>query len=270
MYKLLLLDIDGTLRDERLGVPESAKKAIKMARLRQCKVALCTGRSMGTISDDVLALNIDGYITGGGSHIRVKDRVLYNSVFDDELIQRTVCLLKEEDAAFAVESQCQVFMNEKAKKILKKMNEQKACSLKNIQKQFIQEKIVYKDNIEEFKHDPIHKICLWSSEKVYKKVRTILKGSMEIAQAGDGYYEIIQKGCDKGDAVRKLQQHLKVSKKETICFGDGQNDMEMFAESGTGIAMQDSHAGLKHIASSVCENAWEHGIYNELIRRNVI
>lgn len=270
MYKLLLLDIDGTLRDERLGIPESAKKAIKLAQQHRCKVALCTGRSLGTISDDVLSLNIENCIAGGGSYIKAEDRLLYDSAFEDSFIQRVVRLLKGENAAFAIESQCRVFMNEKAGRILNKMNEQKAGRIKSIQKQFIQEKIIYEDNINEFEHDPIHKICLWSSEEVYMKICSILKDSMEIAQAGNGYYEIIQKGCHKGDAVRKLQRHLQISKEETICFGDGQNDIEMFAASGTGIAMEDSHPSLKNTAASVCESAWEHGIFNELTRRNVI
>lgn len=66
MYKLLILDIDGTLRDEVQGIPKSAKKAIHLCQRNYCNVVICTGRSMGTIQDDVLSLGVDGYIAGGG------------------------------------------------------------------------------------------------------------------------------------------------------------------------------------------------------------
>lgn len=270
MYKLLLLDIDGTLRDERSGIPDSAKKAISLAQFRGCKVILCTGRSMGIISDDVLALNVDGCIAGGGCHITLGEQVLFDSAFEDDLIQRVLGLLKKEGAAFALESCQKVFMNEGAKIILNGMNKKKAESLKNTEKQFVQEKIVYRDNINEFQHEPVHKICLWSSKSIFSKVKGILGESMEIAQAEDDYYEIIQIGCDKGDAVKKLQSYLKISKKNTICFGDGQNDIEMFLASGTGIAMKNSHPELKDRAACVCEDVWDHGIFNELKRRKII
>ena len=60
MYKLLLLDIDGTLRDEVRGIPESARQAIHLCQKNNCKVIICTGRSMGTIQNDVLSLGVDG------------------------------------------------------------------------------------------------------------------------------------------------------------------------------------------------------------------
>lgn len=59
MYKLLILDIDGTLRDEVYGIPESAKHAIRLCQKNHCSVVICTGRSIGTIQDDVLSLGVD-------------------------------------------------------------------------------------------------------------------------------------------------------------------------------------------------------------------
>lgn len=270
MHKLILLDIDGTLRDEQKGIPCSARKAVLRAQQLGCKVVVCTGRSKGTITDDVLSLKIDGYISGGGCHIDFHNKLIYDAAFEDDLIQKILKLLSSEDVAFTLESKQRVFMNEKARKILDNMNMEKAKKVKNIQKQLIQEKIVYTDNIKEFQHEPIHKVCVWSSEGVLAKVQKILKDSMQIAQSEDDYYEIIQYDCHKGEAVRKLQEYLQLSKGETICFGDGQNDIEMFHASGVGVAMANSHPKLKNIADSICEDAWNHGIYNELKRRKII
>lgn len=273
MYKLLLLDIDGTLRDERFGIPNLAKEAIRLCKLNHCFVFICTGRSIGTISDDVISLDVDGYIAGGGCYISLSNQILYNTSFSQTNINRAVDLLIESNVGFTMETQQKVFMNQKGKDILDKMNESKKIH-KNAYIQFIQEKIVYENNIHQYNNQPVHKICLWSNQTVFKKLQYILLEEIEIAQEelyeDIYYYEIIQKGCNKGDAIKKLQNVLGIKKKEIICFGDGQNDIEMFKASNVGVAMERSHVRLKKIASSICEDVMSNGIYNELKRRNII
>lgn len=274
MYKLLLLDIDGTLRDERFGIPNLAKEAIRLCKLNHCLVFICTGRSIGTIFDDVISLDFDGYIAGGGCYISLGNEILYNTSFSQSKINKIIDLLiGKNNIGFTIESQQKVFMNQKAKIILDKMNKSKKRH-KNAYKQFIQEKIVYENNIHQYKNQPIHKICLWSNQTVFNKLQHILSEEMEIVQEelyeNVHYYEIVQKGCNKGDAIKKLQNVLKIKKEEIICFGDGQNDIEMFKASNVGVAMKRSHVKLKKFASSICEDVMNNGIYNELKRRNII
>ena len=151
MYKLLILDIDGTLRDEVQGIPKSAKKAIHLCQRNYCNVVICTGRSMGTIQDDVLSLGVDGYIAGGGNYIIYHDKILYNQSFEQDLIKKVVHLLKNRNLAFSIESQKKVFMNQKAKEIFESMNQFK-IKHSSTNKQFITEKIIYKNNIDEYEH----------------------------------------------------------------------------------------------------------------------
>ncbi|WP_198957682.1 Cof-type HAD-IIB family hydrolase [Clostridioides difficile] len=271
LYKLLILDIDGTLRDEVYGIPESAKHAIRLCQKNHCSVVICTGRSMGTIQDDVLSLGVDGYIAGGGNYIQYHGELLYNQSFNQRLIKEVVCLLKKREVAFSIESQEKVFMNQKAKEIFETMNQLKGTN-SCINKQHIQEKITYENNIEEYKSQDIHKICLWSNEKVFDEVKDILQDKMELAQRdiSSQYYEIIQKDFHKGKAIKRLQERLGVTQKETICFGDGQNDIFMFQASDVTIAMKNSHQQLKDIATSICEDIFDNEIYKELKRRNII
>lgn len=274
LYKLLLLDIDGTLRDECYGIPTSAKTAIKTCRNKQCRVVICTGRSMGTICEDVAALSVDGYIAGGGSYIEVQKQVLCNTAFADQPLRAVIEYLRKEQVALAIESQHNVFMNEQARVIFEIMNANKQKRVPSSQKQFIQEKIIYQDNLEQFQGEPIHKLCFWSKPWIYHKVKEILQDHMEVAQEDIWnelrYYELIQKGAHKGNAIRKLQNYWNISKDETICFGDGLNDIEMFKASGTAIAMKESHEQLKMYASKICEDIMEDGIYRELQRHKLI
>lgn len=273
LYKLLLLDIDGTIRDESYGIPDSLKEAVHLCQQNKCQVVICTGRSMGTIQDDVLSLKCDGYIAGGGNYIQYQDHILFQQTFDLNMTKNVVSFLKEQPVAFAIESQEKVYMNQLAKDILESMN-QKKINHQNINKQFIQEKIIYENNIDLFDQQMIHKICLWSHPKIYQEVKSLLKDELELAQSDQYmdmyYYEIIPQGCHKGNAVIKLQHYLGISKEETICFGDGLNDIKMFQESGLAVAMKKSHPSLKAVSDAVCEDIFDDGIYKELKRRKVI
>ena len=49
MTKIIYLDIDGTLRDERLGIPESAETALRICREQGILIVICTGRNQISI-----------------------------------------------------------------------------------------------------------------------------------------------------------------------------------------------------------------------------
>lgn len=94
---------------------------------------------------------VDGYIAGGGNYIIYHDKILYNQSFEQDLIKKVVHLLKNRNVAFSIESQKKVFMNQKAKEIFESMNQFK-IKHSSTNKQFITEKIIYKNNIDEYEH----------------------------------------------------------------------------------------------------------------------
>ncbi|MGB2767686.1 MAG: HAD hydrolase family protein, partial [Propionicimonas sp.] len=65
--KAIFVDVDGTLLTEHGHVPDTARDAIRAARQRGHLVFLCTGRSLGELWGDVLAVGFDGIIAGAGS-----------------------------------------------------------------------------------------------------------------------------------------------------------------------------------------------------------
>lgn len=105
MKHILFFDIDGTLRDEVYGVPETARTAVSLCRDRGHLICLCTGRTLSTIPDDVQNLDVDGVIAGGGSYIRFGDQVIQDCWFPAVNIRSAFHYLKdlEDNIAFALE-----------------------------------------------------------------------------------------------------------------------------------------------------------------------
>lgn len=59
MTEIIYLDIDGTLRDEREGIPESVVWALNECRKNKIQIVICTGRNQTSIQDDVMKLPWD-------------------------------------------------------------------------------------------------------------------------------------------------------------------------------------------------------------------
>ena len=68
------------------------------------------------------------------------------------------------------------------------------------------------------------------------------------------------KQSTKGEAVKKVLNHLNMDKKEAIAIGDSADDISMFEEVNTAIAMGNAKEEVKEKATIVTETIDEHGV----------
>ena len=281
MYKIVFFDIDGTLRDEESGVPSSAREAVRKLREKDIKVCLCTGRTKATLPLDIKNIAVDYLIAGGGCHVEERGLLIKESFFPGEAVDEIYSYLgKRKEIGVVLECRKSLFMNRGALDQFKKSEERKRrpCQ-KRVEKQRIMtETIVYENNFNLFlsSHQQVSKICLWLEQEQWEEVRQLKLGLLsQIAQEeclpdGIHYLELIQKGCGKGDGVKILLERLGIQKADTLAFGDGMNDVDLFQAVGTPIAMGNGKPGLFPYADSICEPPMEDGIYRELERRKII
>lgn len=264
MYKLIVLDIDGTLRDEKYGIPISTKHALELCNQKGYQICICTGRNLSSIQDDVLQLPVHYWITGGGHFITSPTKVISEYHFDQQDINHVYGYLQDhKEIGVVFEGKTEMFMNQKAVDYLMKMNHEKEIS-------HLDNKIDYQDQFHLYNQEPIHKICLWCKDIDYKKIQDIMENRYLIAQNTDHYYELVCLNGDKGIAIQKLIQYLKIYKDEVIAFGDGLNDLSLFENVGCSVAMGNASEKLKSYASYVCEDIMDEGIYKELKRQKII
>lgn len=76
--------------------------------------------------------------------------------------------------------------------------------------------------------------------------------------------------ASKARGIRDVCTHFAIDIAETMAFGDGMNDMEMFGLVGTSVAMGDGKAELKAVADYVTGSIEEHGIQTALQHVGVI
>ncbi len=278
MTEAVYFDIDGTLRDEVTGVPESTVFALKACRNEGIKVIICTGRNRASIQDDVLALPYDGIIYGGGCYIEYGSEKIFSRQFSASLMEMTASLAAELNLSIAAETEHIILMNGGAAEFYKVDAEIKYKGFTEKQKKqiILKNKIKPENNFYRFEDEKnnIHKICLLGDEAEIFKVKSILRSKAEVVQQTQWrdkfYLELLPKGCNKGSALRLMNSRLRISRENTLCFGDSENDISMMKEAGTAVGMGNCSRKLIKYVSSVCETAVNDGIYNELVRRKII
>src|SRR5699024_10880677 len=83
--KLLFFDIDGTLITEGTGkIPESTRKAIKMAREEGHLLFINTGRTRTSLPEKITSLGFDGYVCGCGTNIFLGNKELLSVKLSNE------------------------------------------------------------------------------------------------------------------------------------------------------------------------------------------
>lgn len=75
--------------------------------------------------------------------------------------------------------------------------------------------------------------------------------SLAVTTSISGNIEFNRKGVNKGTALSKLRKMLGVDKDAVIAFGDNENDLEMFAEAGIAVAMENARKEIRSAASYV-------------------
>lgn len=74
----------------------------------------------------------------------------------------------------------------------------------------------------------------------------------------------------KGIAVEKMLEFYGIDKSDSMAFGDGNNDIEMFRAVGTGVAMANASARLQAAATAHCRDVKEDGIYWYCVENGLI
>lgn len=276
MPDIIYFDIDGTLRDEKHRIPESTRWAVEKCMEKGIYIVICTGRNRGSIQEDIKRLNTDGIISGGGCDIRFRGKILRQEHFSSRLLREFLQVIRTQKLAVSVEAEKEIYMNEKAALFYKKDFERKTSGASNPEKMKAENKIRYEDNFSQLGRDMggIHKICIIGQPAPVGQVERQFSEDIEIVQKkewnGQCYIEILPRGCGKGVAVEFLNQYLRIERKNSISFGDGDNDAEMLRASGIGIAVRGCSGQLLRYADSLCDPPMEDGIYTELVRRKII
>ena len=281
MYKLVAIDLDGTMLDSYGMVTEETKKTIKKVEEQGVSVIIASGRPIDSIKS--IANEIDSkkyFISGNGAIIydMEKEEIIYEKCMPKEKVLEIIKICEENSIAYNVYTEKEILATalkynvlyynkenlkkEESKKtkitIVKDMykyvkNKEDANFLKITVCD--ETKSVFNSIIRKFKE--IKDIEVLDVSHMSRK--TIRQGTEDFSI--EYYYtEISRANVDKWYAIEYLMENLNLKREEIMAIGDNINDKMMIENAGLGIAMEQSTPVIKIIADDVAPSNNDDGV----------
>ena len=261
-YKLIAVDIDGTLTNSRKEISPRTRYALLEAQAQGKKIILASGRhpvGVYPIARDLRLDSYGGYIMSlnGGKIIEcATDKTIVTKLFPREFLPDIVNVLKDSNITIITWDDRRIFANSKRN------------DYTDIEQDVLKtEMIVVEDFVSEIKFE-INKILLAGEPDELDEYQKILAkrydGLLEVYKSAPYFLELMPLGVSKGSMLPLLLDKLGVTREELVAFGDNYNDMTMIGYAGLGVAMANGEAEVKKIANYVCESNDDDGIAETL------
>ena len=105
MSKIIFFDIDGTLYDSRIGIPEATVNALNRLIANEHKIVMCTGRSKGMIPEEYFHMGFDGVILGAGTYVEYEGKILHQELMTPEEVQTVIDWGKKQKIGIILEGE---------------------------------------------------------------------------------------------------------------------------------------------------------------------
>ncbi|WP_427127037.1 Cof-type HAD-IIB family hydrolase [Priestia megaterium] len=231
-FKLIALDMDGTLLNNQQEISKENREAIAKAQEQGVHVVLSTGRSLLTCREYAQSLQLSSYlITVNGSEIWDESgELVERKLIDASSIEKMWNLTQEHKLNFWAVTTDKVWRDEFPEDIAS------------------QEWLKFGYDIPD---DALR-------EEVLKQIAGI--SDFEISNSSLTNLEINALGINKAKGIMTVCERLGISMDEVIAMGDSLNDMAMIEAAGCGIAMGNAQEAVKEAADWVTDTNVNNGV----------
>ena len=285
MYKLVAIDLDGTLLNSYGEVSERTRKALKTIKSKGVEVVLASGRPISSTESLAVELGVDNYlISGNGAAVYdiKKQKIVYDRFLTKEQVLKIADICEQNSFFYNVYTEDEVIASSLNYNVLFYHKE----NVKKIEEKRTHINVVQniKEYINQSGKDRFLKITVCDESRfIFNSIMRILKEVEDIdvldveymsrKKIKDGtddvdiqyyYTEITNQNVNKWNAIEYLLNELKIEKENVMTIGDNVNDKEMIIEAGLGVVMGNSNPKMKEIADVVVSDNNSEGVYEAL------
>ena len=267
-FKLVALDMDGTLLNKEHEISQRSADVLK--RLAETGVIICiaTGRSSGSVTKyvtgalDGIAQPIFPMICFNGSVCLIRDqgsgdvKTLFKNDLSEEAVRELITATKEQGLVLQFYNGVtgEVFVNPDPD------NQEHLDLVARYAKLVAKNQTVvdrengYEDMLSSGVY-PVKILALTPEENVDKVFEKELSVNLHKIRGSPFpfFVEYLMPNNTKGTAIEALCKHLGIDLSEVVAFGDGENDAEMLEAVGKGVAMKNARPKAIAAADEVTE-----------------
>lgn len=257
-YKMIVLDIDGTLTNDEKKITPKTLDALKKAQENGVILVLASGRPVAGLEKLKKELKMDTHhgillaYNGGKLLDAQSGTVLYEKAIPMERAKAVLRHLEQ----FPVSP---MVMKEKCLYVPNKDG-----YMADYESIINDLEVVETGTLSEFLNFNPVKILTAAPNEVLlehmEKITAPFQEKFAFAMSAPFYLECNMKGINKAASLDRVCQSIGIDSKEIIAFGDAQNDISMVTYAGMGIAMGNACEELKDIADDITLSNNEDGI----------
>jgi Cof subfamily protein (haloacid dehalogenase superfamily) len=263
IYKLLALNIDGTLLKNNGRLERGTKEAIEFVKKKDVYITLMTGRNFMSAKKVAKALKLDSFlITFHGAVIgRSLDEKLYESMIPAEKAFNIVQVLENFDCNIRLLHERYSLGNRK-----KIQNNMVAKTILTYGDPFFYPTQFVDSLGDVLRDEPIDvaKIDVFfaSEEEQENAVETLQNAftGIQLKKQQQGKIEILPSGVSKLNGLMRIGKELNISLKEMVVIGDGMDDIPAIEAAGLGVAMGNAPNEVKKAANWVTRSNEQLGV----------
>ena len=259
-YKVLVLDIDGTLTNSKKEITKETKKALHEAQEHGVIVVLASGRptpGIVPIADEIELDKFGGYILSFNGAVITNyqtKEVVYETVLPMDELSKLYQSSKEHGVTI---------VTYKHDSILTENEEDQYVAIEARINKMPVRKV---DNFVAQITKPVTK-CLMVGDgdylaEVEQDMCKEYGDRLNVYRSEPFFLEIMPQNIDKAYSLSKLLNIIGLTKDEMIACGDGFNDLSMIKYAGLGVAMGNAQEVVKESANYVTATNDENGVAN--------
>ena len=281
MYKIIAIDLDGTLLNSYGKISDKNKEILKKAQEKGIEIVLASGRSLTSVKNISNELENNHYIIcGNGSLIYdlQKDEIIYDKFIDKRKALQIIEICEANSIYYNVYTENMVIAKTLENNVLfyhqenANKPEGKKTKINLVENIYEYVKNLESENILKFTISDKSSIIFNSIIKKLREIknidvldvahmsRKIIKAGTEDVSLEYFYTEITNAGVDKWNAIKWLIGKLEINEANVMTIGDNINDKMMIENAGFGVAMGNSDPKIKEIADKVVSNNNENGV----------
>lgn len=281
MYKLVAVDLDGTMLNKYGIVTENTKKVIKNTIKKGTDVIIASGRPIDSIKTIAKEIESENYfIAGNGALIYdiKKDEIIYEKFLNKQKVLEIAEICEKNNISYNIYTEETIIAQQLKYNVLYYYKE----NLNKDEKR--KTNITLVENIREYiknsENKKFLKVTICDENKsifnsIIKRLnkvsninildvchitRKVIKQGTEEINIEYYYTELSLKDVNKWNAIQYLINKLNIKTDEVIAFGDNINDKEMIENAGVGIAMGQSTHIITELADYVTDNNDNEGV----------
>jgi Cof subfamily protein (haloacid dehalogenase superfamily) len=248
-YRLLVVDIDGTLIGRDGSISTEDREALAKVRQKGIGVSLSTGRAAQSCLPIIKRLALDGYhIFFDGALVSNLDKEVYAKPIESGVVMEAIEFARQNDIYLELYSASHFFV-------------ERVNWATKIHREFFKLEPTVVDFSGLWERERIIKggLVTASPEEVAKTKSFRLRFARSLhfslarspAYPGVEFTNVVSLGVSKGKALAALASYLGISTAEVMAVGDGTNDISLLSAAGLAVAMGNAPDEVKAAAGHV-------------------